>query len=448
LIVIECNDYRNFMKKAFLFFALLLTSTAGFSQNVISLFNKANSFFIYMAEAKYDTAHMYFDEAEQAKITPANLKLLWENITTTLGKPVVLDASSSKAQGEFYAVTIEGEFEKSKQNFVLMFNKKEKIVGLFMPKNAAAYTKPSYADTSLYTEKSVYLQSGTHQLAAIITTPKNKTNFPVVVFVHGSGPGDMDQTVGPNKPFKDIATGLASKGIASVRYVKRTLIYAGEFTKTFTVKEETLDDAVAAIALAKTITGADQKSVYVFGHSLGGMLAPRIATLAPSLKGIILAAAPARKLGDIIIDQNKYLVEIMKDTTKATQAKLAEAIVEVEKTKLMKLAPNMKPDSVIVGLPAAYWIDLNSFDQVAIAKKLKQRIYVLQGGNDFQVSIADYNLWNAALAKATNATVKLYPELNHLLSPQAEKGYTQQYQVPVNVSEQLINDLVAWINIK
>lgn len=433
------------MKKALLVIALFFVSSVAFSQNVLSLFSKTNSFFTYMAEAKYDTAHLFFDEAEQAKITPENLKQLWDNITTNLGKPETLDATSSKIQGDYYAVTVEGKFEKAEQNFVLMFNKKEKIVGLFMPPKAAAYAKPAYADTSLYTEKSVYLQSLGHQLAAIITTPKNKTNFPIVVFVHGSGPGDMDETVGPNKPFKDIATGLASKGIASVRYVKRTLVYANEFTKAFTVKEETLDDAVAAIALAKTITGVDQKSVYVLGHSLGGMLAPRLATLSPSLKGIILAAAPARKLADIIIDQNKYIVALAKDTTKATQLKLTEAIKEIEVAKLAKLAPNMKPDSVILGLPASYWVDLNAYDQVATAKKLKQRILVFQGGNDFQITTADYNIWNAALSKSSNVKVKLYPELNHLLSPQTEKGYTQQYQIPVNVSEQLISDIALWI---
>ena len=125
------------------------------------------------------------------------------------------------------------------------------------------------------------------RLAAIITTPKGATNFPMVVLVHGSGPSDLDGTVGPNKPLKDIADGLACKGIGSIRYVKRTVVYAAEFGKAFTVKEEVLDDAVAAIALAKTVKGADVKSIYVLGHSLGGMLAPRIATLVPDIKGII-----------------------------------------------------------------------------------------------------------------------------------------------------------------
>ena len=284
-------------------------------------------------------------------------------------------------------------------------------------------------------------------MAAVITMPKGATNFPVVVLVHGSGPYDMDGTIGPNKPLKDIATGLACKGIASVRYVKRTVIYAQEFNKAFTVKEEVLDDAVAAIALAKTIKGADLKSIYIFGHSLGGMLAPRIATLVPDLKGIILASAPARKLTDIIVDQNKYAIAFAKDTTAATQKLLADGLVRIEQTRITKLG-TVKPDSVILGLPASYWVDLNTYDQVAAAKKLTKRIYIVQGGNDFQVPEKDYTVWKESLAGKPNVTFKHYGEVNHLLSPQTEKGSMGQYQTPVNVAEGLVNDLAVWIKAK
>ena len=433
------------MKKAFLLFALLFVSTFAFSQNVISLFGKASEFFNYLEAGKYDTAHLYFDETERAKITPENLQKLWASVKTQLGDVEFIDPIQSKVQGEFYAVTVEGKFERDAQTFVLMFNKTEKVVGLYMPPKAIAYTKPFYVDTDLYTESSVYLQSPGHQLAAVVTVPKNATNFPVVVLVHGSGPSDMDGTVGPNKPLKDIATGLASKGIGSVRYVKRTVIYAAEFAKAFTVKEEVIDDAVAAIALAKTVKGADLKNIYLFGHSLGGMLAPRIATLAPDLKGIIIAAAPARKLTDIIVEQNKYIVAQAKDTTGQAQKYLDEALKTIEGSRITKLSPTLKADSVIIGLPASYWIDLNAYNQVAAAKASLKKVLVIQGGNDFQVSETDFNLWKAGLAGKTNATFKFYPEINHLLSPQLVKGNSTQYQTMVNVAENVVKDIAAWI---
>lgn len=435
------------MKKTLLLVALLFFSTASFSQNVLRLFSKANQFFIYLAEEKFDEAYQTFDESEKSKLTADNLKTLWANITKNLGAPVVLDAVQSKVEGELYVVTVEGEFENAKQNFTVVFNKAENIVGFYMPPNKTEYSKPFYVDENSFVEETVYLKSGTHQLAAIITTPKGATNFPMVVLVHGSGPSDMDGSVGPNKPLKDIANGLAGKGIGSVRYVKRTVIYPAEFGGAFTVKEEVLDDAVAAVALAKTVKGADVKSIYVFGHSLGGMLAPRIATLAPDIKGIILAAAPARQLTDVVKDQNRYIVARAKDTTGNLAKALESALIEVEKSRITKLG-TMKADSVVMGLPASYWIDLNNYDQVAAAKKLTKRIYVIQGGNDFQVPDADFQLWKSALADKPNVTFKHYGEVNHLLSPQMEMGDASQYQKMVNVSEQLVKELALWINTK
>jgi dienelactone hydrolase len=438
------------MKKYFLLFIIILASTSAFSQNVIQLFNSAGDFFKLLQEEKFTEAHALFDDNMKSKVSEESLKKLWTDLGTKYGKASSFDAVQSKAQGEFFAVTVEGKFSNGEQNFLVGFDKAQKIVGLFLVpgKSAAAYAKPTYADTNLYTEKSVYLNSPGHQLAAIVTTPKNVKNFPVVVMVHGSGPGDMDETVGANKPFKDLAAGLAAKGIASVRYVKRTLVYAQEFYKAFTVKEEVLDDAAAAIALAKTISGADVKKVFVLGHSLGGMLAPKIALASPDLAGIILAAAPARKLSDIIVDQNKYMFELAKDTTTAGKKQLSDALIEIDKSRLTKLSPTIKADSIIVGLPASYWIDLNNYSQVNVAKTLKQKIYVLQGGNDFQVSKTDFDLWNTALGKKKNVQLKFYPEINHLFSPQTEKGTMAQYQNPVSVSEPLIHDLAIWIKAK
>jgi dienelactone hydrolase len=432
------------MKKFFLLSAFLLLAITSFSQNIFSLFGKANTFFDLFAAGKFEEAHAYFSEEGKTKVTAENLKQFWTNMEARLGKVKSMDASGSRAQGEYYAVTVSGEFQYDKQDFILLFDKTEKLVGMHLPPKAITYRAPGYADSTLYKEKSTYIEWPGHQLAAVITTPKDGNSFPIVVLVHGSGPNDMDETIGPNKPFKDIAAGLAVNGIASIRYVKRTVIYPQEFGKAYTVKEEVLDDALQAIALAKKVEGVDTKQIYVLGHSLGGMLAPRIATLAPDLKGIILAAAPARSLPDIIIEQNKYMVSQIKDTSAVMQKNLADAITEIEKAKITKLG-KMKPDSIILGLPASYWADLNSYNQVETAKKLKQRIFILQGGYDFQVTETDFNLWKEALSANSNVSFKLYPDFNHLFSQQEAKGNATQYQKPSNVEQRTIEDLANWI---
>lgn len=432
------------MKKLIILLFTLVLAANSYAQNVFTLFNKSNTFFDLFAAGKFEEAHAMFADEGKTKVSPENLAQFWQTMENQLGKVKSVDATGSKKQGEFTAITVNGEFAYSKQDFSVLFDKNEKIIGLSLLQKPIAYRAPGYADSTLYKEKSTYIKTDKHQLAAVITTPKDGNSFPLVVLVHGSGPLDMDETVGPNKPFKDIAAGLAVNGIASIRYVKRTVIYPNEFGKSFTVKEEVLDDAVQAIALAKTVEGVDAKNIFVLGHSLGGMLAPRIANLVPDLKGLILAAAPARSLTDIIIEQNKYMYSLSKDTTAAMKKQLDDAILDIEKATLTKLG-KIKPDSVILGLPASYWVDLNNYKQLNVAKKLKQRILVLQGGYDFQVAETDFNLWKEALAANNKAHFLFYPEYNHLFSLQQEKGTTAQYQRPSNVEQRLIEDLSAWI---
>ncbi|MDR6784465.1 dienelactone hydrolase [Pedobacter africanus] len=436
------------MKKIILLFVALLISFASFSQGILNLLGRSQDLFKLFSEDKFTDAYGYFDPTFQAKVTETNMKELWAKLGEKLGKMESADVINSKTEGDFYTVVVEVKFTNDTQNFLLAFNKAEKIVGLFLqPKSSANYTLPAYADTTLYKEKEIYVKTAKHNLVGMLTSPKKGTGFPLVVLVHGSGPQDMDETFGPNKPLKDLALGLAAKGIASIRYVKRTKVYPGDFSGPFTVKEEVMDDALAALTLARTIPEANKKQLYLFGHSLGGMLAPRMALLTPDLNGIILAAAPARTLTDIIVEQNKYMFSLAKDTSMAGKKMLDSVVKELDKTRITKLG-TMKADSALLGLPAAYWADLNSYNQVETAKKLKQRILIVQGGYDFQVSVTDYNLWNTALGKKKNATLKLYPDLNHMLSPQKEKGTIQQYEVPASVSSMLVDDITAWIKAK
>lgn len=435
------------MKKLILFFTILLSTTAAFSQGVMGLINRSEDFFGTMNTGKFEEAVTYFDVSLQAQVKPDMLKELWTKLNTQIGPYQALDVVQSKTEGEFFIVIVEGTFEKDTQRFLLAYNKAEKMVGFYLqPKGtSASYTNPAYVDTAAIKQTEIRIKGVKTDLVGMLTMPKTGKNFPVVILVHGSGPGDMDQTVGAVKPFKDLALGLASKGIASIRYVKRTLVYPNEYAGAFTVKEETINDAISAINLAKTTAEIDKKQIYVYGLSLGGMLAPRIATLAPDIKGIILAAAPARKFTDMIVYQNKYMFGLANDTTAKTKEMFDKSLQAIETTRLTKLGTTIKPDSVYLGLPASYWVDLNNYDQVATAKKLNQRILVMQGGMDFQVTEDDYKLWSAALSKKSNVTLKLYPDLNHPFTVQTEKGTAEQYKKAGNVAEVVINDLSTWI---
>jgi hypothetical protein len=147
---------------------------------------------------------------------------------------------------------------------------------------------------------------------------------------------------------------------------------------------------------------------------------------------------------NLIAEQNAFIYKASGDTTTAGKQQFIESSNEIDRSRLLKLG-DIAPDSVILGAPASYWIDLNNYDQLATSKRIKNRILILQGAHDFQVSVQDFNIWRTSLAANKNVSFKLYPDLNHLLSSQKEKGTGAQYRTPANVSQVLINDISLWI---
>lgn len=434
------------MKKIAAIIIILFTINNGYGQGLMSYINLSNQFLENLDNGKYTEAQNFFADSLKSQVSAEMLENFWLNTKAQLGVFKEVDGAQNSATGGFQAVVLNCAFTNGNQAFRFIFDKTEKLVGfnILPSKPELVYTQPKYADSTLYTQKLIDLKSGSHTLAAMLTVPKRLKNFPIVVLIHGSGPNDMDETLGPNKPFKDLALGLASKGIATLRYVKRTLVYPNEFKKAYTTKEEVIDDALAAIALAQKTVDINTQQVYILGHSLGGFLSPKLAILSKNIKGVILAAAPARGFTDLMTEQNNYLFSTLNDTTLAGSNFLKNNLLALEKTRIKTLGV-LKPDSIILGIPASYWVDLNNYDPIATAKKLKNRMFIFQGGNDFQVTLTDFNLWKKELGNQKNVTFKLYPELNHLLTPQSEKGTMQQYARPGTVANYLIDDLANWI---
>ena len=161
--------------------------------------------------------------------------------------------------------------------------------------SAAAYVRPD-----AFTETEVTVGSAPWALPGTLSMPTGSGPFPAMVLVAGSGPQDRDETIGPNAPLRDLAWGLASNGIAVLRYDKRTKAHGTEMASQVdkvTVREEVTDDAIAAVDLLRATPGIDPERVFLAGHSLGGYLAPRIAADASGrLAGIALLEANARPL--------------------------------------------------------------------------------------------------------------------------------------------------------
>ena len=217
-----------------------------------------------------------------------------------------------------------------------------------------------------------------YELPATLTLPDGDGPFPAVVLVHGSGPLDRDETIGATTLFADLADELAHRGIASLRYDKRTYVYADSLTNDLTLDSETVDDAVAAVHTLQA--RAEISGVTVVGHSLGGMLAPEIAARAGHVRGVVALAPPSRAPLEILRDQL--------NTLGASHDVLAPVDAAIAATLLPPIADD--PMLRVMGMPLSYWRDWEAHDGIAAARALSQPLLVLHGDRDWQVTRADF----------------------------------------------------------
>jgi len=297
-----------------------------------------------------------------------------------------------------------------------------------------------------FQERQVTVGSGEWALPGTLMLPDGAGPFPVVVLVHGSGPHDRDETIGPNKPFRDLAWGLASQQVATLRYEKRTKAYAKKIASiltTFTANDETVDDAVAAVAFLRRVPEIQATQIYVLGHSFGGMMIPRIGRRDPHIAGCIIFAGNTRALDQMLLAQMSYLFSLDGTVTPAEQAQLDQANTEVAKIRDPNLSPNTPPP--ILGAGARYWLDLRSYRPHEEAKALAQPLLIVQGGRDYQVTSEDFHQWQSALSPRQDVTFKLYPSLNHLFMEGEGKSTPAEYAVAGHMASSVIKDMANWI---
>jgi uncharacterized protein len=393
------------------------------------------------AQGDYRAATVNFNAQMRSALPVDELKTVWESLIGQVGSFKQKQTARTESTQGSEVIFIPCQFERAILEAKIVLNAQHQVAGLFFvpPKSASDYTPPPYARTENFQEKAVVVGSGELALHATLSIPKGQGSFPAVVLVHGSGSHDRDETIGPNKPFQDLAWGLASQGIAVLRYEKRTQAHPAWFRAhpEFTLVDETIDDAVLAVHLLETFPEVDAKRIFVLGHSLGGTAAPRIAQHANEIAGLILLAGASRPLEDLVFDQSVY--------AGLSAEQLAVVKTKVAEIKALKSGSKRPAQDLLLGLPASYWLDLQNYFPARVAASLRQPIFILQGGRDFQVGDPDFQLWQQTLKNRQNVQFASYPSLNHLFMVGTGKSTLAEYQQPGHIDEKVIADLSAWI---
>lgn len=206
-----------------------------------------------------------------------------------------------------------------------------------------------------------------------------------------------------------------------------------------------MDDALAAVDALRARSEIDSQRIFIGGHSLGALMAPRIGQRDARIAGLILLAAPATRLEDIVIRQTRYLAQL--DRRSDSEIDAAVAPIKRQRERIRNLDANAAAaQPFMLGLPARYWLDLNGYDPIATARAIAQPMLLLQGGRDYQVTAADdFVLWKNAFANDSRVRLIEYPLLGHAFMPGNDPPGPLDYQQPAHVDANVIADIHAWI---
>ena len=411
----------------------------------------ARAIFETLQAGEYEAIYALFDQTMRSAMTADELAAILSQLEGAYGALKTIGAEETTPNGAYTLSSLPLSYEKGDLLFAICWLN-GKLIGLFFyDYSAPKVASPDELPPSLLEEDA---SVGDPALPGTLTLPEDASSpLPAVVLLHGSGPNDRDESVGQTKLFRDLAWNLAQKGIAVLRYDKRTLTYGASITpeemKTYTVKEEALDDAAAAARLLASDPRIDANRIYLIGHSMGAMLAPRAAMENPGLyAGLVLLSGTPKTLADIILSQNQALVDQM-DLASQLVGRLQQQLLRKDWEDVRTGTAEDAQGKTLFGQPAYYFWEMARYDTGEMLQALDVPALIVNGGRDFQVTDADgIDAWRA-LELPENVRLSYYPDLNHLLmdpeAPEDVRGTKGEYSTPCHVSEEIINEITAFI---
>lgn len=398
----------------------------------------ARQFVDHLFAEEYEAAQSLFTASVRDQATPAILERMHLGFAAAGGEFRAIDGVETGVRSGLTTVTLTLRLERTTAPLRVAVTDALELQSAVI---AGEYERASYVDPANFEATEHALERGGCELGATVTTPTDVDRAPGVVIVHGSGPSDRDLTLGANKPYRDLAEGLSSRGIAVLRYDKRTnacSVPAAEYT----VDHVTVEDAVHALSWFRQRDGVRSDDVTVLGHSLGAMMAPEIAARDGQVAGAVGLATPARPLTEIFLDQIDHL---------ATVGEYTLSGVDQQRTQWQRAAEqirngNYEDDEPLLGFTGAFWRSLEGYDPVERAGALSMPQHYLQGGRDYQVTMeGDFATWQAAFDDDTSVALTAYDPLNHVFLPGQGPSVPEAYNVPNEVPESVVADLATWI---
>lgn len=281
---------------------------------------------------------------------------------------------------------------------------------------------------------------GSCALGTTVLTPEGGKPKALVVIIHGSGPVNRNLDLpGGFHPYQDVATHLAERGYATVRFDKRAAVPACVKTLGETLGVDVfLRDVQAVANAARRLPGLADAPLVLFGHSEGVTYANELAArhlLEP--QGLILVAG----LGRYPIDATvlRQLREgVQREGVPPAQKAALQKLLDDGSTYFMKLRSGEgKPGDFYAGAFTRFWTETITITENAAstARATTQPALLLQGDQDQNVTRDDFETLRSVFASRPLTEAAILPRVTHLMT---EEGSTA-------ASPELLARTAAWL---
>lgn len=304
-------------------------------------------------------------------------------------------------------------------------------------------------------------------LKGTLTLPKKEGKYPVVIIISGSGPQDRNGTMFGHKLYWVIADQLTKNGIGVLRFDDRGAGESGGKVEQTTIETNSAD-VKGAIAYLKTRKDIIVSKIGLIGHSIGGIIAPKVASETKDINYMILMAGPGldgdklmlsqkaaseRLLGipEEQIMQGQELIKGAYDiviNSKSDTAGIKAEVTAYFKEKIGTMVPESQISSITEQITGNEVLSLIQSKPAQYLSKVKCPVLAINGSKDFQVPAKD-NL--AAIKKAlenggnTKVETSEMESLNHLFQESKTGALTEYVEIEQTISPVALNAMTLWL---
>lgn len=306
------------------------------------------------------------------------------------------------------------------------------------------YSDADYVDPDSFLERQVAIRrSGEAPLGARLRVPRQRVDarrLAGVVILPARVMAGSDGIVEEARPVRDVAAGLASRGVATIAFGRRTAPGGpGSAIGVYTVRDDLLADAEAAVRLlAGEVPEVDKDRIFLLGFGYGGWLAPAVAERLPRLRGLVLISPP-------VAFTPAHYYGRLEEMGLIGPGLSGEDAWEVFQGALVQLDQGLLDDGYrLHDTPAGFWKSLDGYEPLGAIRESRRPVLLLFGGRDALRSDADIAAWGALSAGEGQVSHRYFPRLDPWLLPPPEED-PRGFAFPRHVEEEVLGVITEWM---